>query len=491
LNLFVTRALQLCFLMASVLFSGQEIPSLTVEQQRRVDWILGFAADKSALARDIRDFDLLVTRGRIHKYLGYRVVGSYAPKKKADSEGRHIPEEFPREMFHVGKKISGKVGPFERKRASEKGSPEKKRSPEKRKFSERRLPEKRVVSGERKPLEKGLPERKALPDKRAVPVRAASRKVVPETELIGAKPDVRQESSNLGVSSAEARTKPASDKGKGKVTGDVSRKEEVPSPKIMVSAMRSHQSAVPLPKPKVKPTVEICGASTFEPIVMLTPGAPSRVLPSWSDSEGHNLAGEKRSREEDVCEEEPEKRQKVDHAQYFDAILGRHLASHPLPDLGDANIVPTGLSPVASSDNGLFDPPTVGEEVSLPMGSGEAVVDQVSCLPEEEVSARVLGADQPYEVIPPSPAVASVECPAQETPTVGGSGFWGPLLSSLGEGLTGHPLQVLSSILPQGHSRGAGRVSPEEFVDLLIHQKITVSFVGRVSICFSAVHRLC
>jgi hypothetical protein len=74
----------------------------------------------------------------------------------------------------------------------------------------------------------------------------------------------------------------------------------------------------------------------------------------------------------------------------------------------------------------------------------------------------------------------------RETSAVGGSDFWGPLLSSLGEGLTEHPLQVLSNIIPQGHSRGAGRVSSEEFVDLLIHQKITVSFVDCVSICYSA-----
>lgn len=459
---------------------------MTVEQQRRVDWILGFAADKSALARDIRDFDLLVTRGRIHKYLGYRVVGSYFPKKKADPERRPIPEKFPREMFHMGKKISRKVGPLERKSEPEKGFPEKRKSPEKRTFSEKKLPEKRVVSGERKPSEKGLPENKALPEKRAVPVRAASRKVVPETEQPIAKPDVRQESSSLGASSAEVRTKPALDKGKGKVIGDASRKEEVPAPKVLASAMRSHRSVVPPPPPKVKPIVEICGASTFEPIVMLTPGAPSRVLPPRSDSEGLNPVGEKRSRDEDVHVEGPEKRQKVDPSCYFDAILGRHLASHPLPDLGDANIAPTGLSPVAPANNGLFDLPTIGEEVSFPVGSGEAVPDHVSCPLEGDVSARVLGADRPHEVIPPSPAVASVECPTQETPTVGGSDFWGPLLSSLGEGLTGHPLQVLSSILPQGHSRGAGRVSPEEFVDLLIHQKITVSFVDRASVCFSA-----
>ena len=99
--------------------------------------------------------------------------------------------------------------------------------------------------------------------------------------------------------------------------------------------------------------------------------------------------------------------------------------------------------------------------------------------------AQVLGEDQPHGVTP-SPAVASVECPTQETPIVGGSDFWGPLLSSLGEGLTEHPLQVLSNIIPQGHLRGAGRVSSEEFVDLLIHQKITVSFVDRFNICFSA-----
>jgi hypothetical protein len=284
--------------------------------------------------------------------------------------------------------------------------------------------------------------------KERFPVRAASRKVVPETEQPIAKPDVRQESSSLDASPAEARTKPALDKGKGKATEDMLRKEkEIPTPKIMASAMRSHRSAVPPPQPKVKPTVEICGASNFEPIVMLTPGAPSRVLPPRSDSEGHNPVGEKRSRDEDVHVEGPEKRQKVDHTRYFDAILGRHLASHPLPDLGDANIVPTGSSPVAPVDNGSFDPLTVDEEVSLPVGSGEAFLGHQSPSFGEGVTVRPLGADQFCEVAS-SPAVASAECPAQETPTGGGSGFWGPLLSSLGDGLTGHPLQALSHIIP-------------------------------------------
>jgi hypothetical protein len=122
------------FLITSVLFSGQDIPALNAEQRRRVDRILEFAADKSDLAQDIRDFDLLVTRGRIHKHLGYRVVGSWAPKKKAVPERKPIPEEFPREMFPEGKKIPGKVGHPERKRVPEKELP----SPEKRKLPEKK-----------------------------------------------------------------------------------------------------------------------------------------------------------------------------------------------------------------------------------------------------------------------------------------------------------------------------------------------------------------
>jgi hypothetical protein len=450
-------------LTTSVLFSGQDIPPLNPEQQRRVDWILEFAANKSDLARDIRDFDLLVTRGRIRKHLGFQVVGSWDPKKKADSGKRKIPEEFPREMFPKGKKVP------ERKKISERELNDKKKSPEKRKLPERKVPEKKI-----------LPGKEAL--EKEVPVRAVSKRAVPEMDQPVIMPVARREPDNLESVPAEARTRLAVDKGKGKVTVEKPRHEkENVAPKMMSSAMRSSSLVTPPPK-KVKPTIdETCGASNFQDIIMLQPGAPSKVLPPKSNPETLETGGEKRSRDEGSPDAVPEKRRRVDHARYFDEILGRHFASHSLPDLGDVNIAPTGPSLVAPTNDKLSGSSAINGELPSAVGASAQVISSPL---EEEVSAQVLGEDQPHEVTP-SPEVASVECSTRETSAVGGSDLWGPLLSSLGEGLTEHPLQVLSNIIPHGHSRGDGRVSSEEFVDLLIHQKITVSFVYCVSI-FSA-----
>jgi hypothetical protein len=351
-------------------------------------------------------------------------------------------------------------------------------------FPRRRLPEKKMIPGGKKSPEKVLPE------KRAVPARAVSRKAVPEMGETVARSEVREESGGLNASPDKARKKPALDKGKGKVTEEMLRKEkEISVPKLMSSAIRSYHSAVPPPKPKVKSTMEeICGASDFEPIVMLKAGAPSKVLPPKSDSENRDPVGEKRSRDEEVLVDGPEKRQKVDHARYFDDILGRHLASHSLPDLGEANIVPTGSSPVASVGDGLSDPCGIHEEVPLTLGSEEAGLDHQSYPFEDEVAVQPLGVNQSPEVAPPSPAVASVECPTRETPADDGSSFWGPLLSSLGMALPGILCRLFPTSFPKGHSRGAGRVSSEKFIDLLMHQKITVSFVNCASLCFQQVH---
>jgi hypothetical protein len=440
------------FFMTSVLFSGQDIPALNAKQQRRVDWVLEFVADKSDLAQDIRDFDLLVTRGRIHKHLGYRVAGSWAPKKKADPERKPIPEEFPREMFPEGKRIPGKGGHPERKRVPEKELPEKKKSPEKRRLLEKGLPEKKVIPGGKKS------PKKVIPEKRAVPAMAVSRKAVPEMGETAPRSEARQESGGLNASPNKARKKPALDKGNGKMTEEMLHKEkEITVLKLMSSAIRSYRSKVPLPKPKANSTMEeVCGASDFEPIVLLKVGAPSKVSPPKSDSEDRDPGGGKRSRDDEVPIVISEKRPKIDHARYFDDILDRHLTSHSMPDLGEANIVPTSSSTVAPVGDGL---------------SG-------SCVASEEVPLTYFGHRSPplEDEVAVQPAAASVKCPTRETPTDGGSGSWGPLLSSLGNGLVGHPLQALSNIIPQGHSRGAGCVSLEKFIDLLMHQKIAVSF---------------
>jgi hypothetical protein len=303
-------------------------------------------------------------------------------------------------MFPKGKRVP------ERKKISERELNDKKKSPERRKLPERKMPEKKILPG-KKTLEKEVPERKALPVRKEVPVRAVSKRAVPEMDQPVTTPVARREPGNLESAPAEARTRLAVDKGKGKVTAEMLRQEkENAVPKMMSSAMRSSSLVTPPPK-KVKPTTdEFCGSSNFQDIIMLQPGAPSKVLPPKSNSETRETGGEKRSRDEGSPDAVPEKRQRVDHARYFDEILGRHFASHSLPDLGDVNIAPTGPSPVAPTNDKLSGSSAVNGEIPSAV---EASAQVISSPLEEEVSARVLGEDQPHEVTP-SPAVASVEC---------------------------------------------------------------------------------
>lgn len=97
---------------------------------------------------------------------------------------------------------------------------------------------------------------------------------------------------------------------------------------------------------------------------------------------------------------------------------------------------------------------------------------------------QLFGVCQPSERSPlNSPVAAKVERHLENMLTVlqslsesGGAGFSRKRLpfSSLKEGLNGHPLQVLSNIIPKGFTKGASRMSPENFVDVLVHHKIEV-----------------
>lgn len=47
-------------------------------------------------------------------------------------------------------------------------------------------------------------------------------------------------------------------------------------------------------------------------------------------------------------------------------------------------------------------------------------------------------------------------------------------IASLGEGLLGHPLQVMLDIIPQGFTKGVGRVTLEKLVEILIYYQLAV-----------------
>jgi hypothetical protein len=54
-------------------------------------------------------------------------------------------------------------------------------------------------------------------------------------------------------------------------------------------------------------------------------------------------------------------------------------------------------------------------------------------------------------------------------PRRGQSGKNSPIIRSLGNGLSGNPLQVVTQLLPADYTRGEGRLTPKLFVDKLIH----------------------
>ena len=60
-------------------------------------------------------------------------------------------------------------------------------------------------------------------------------------------------------------------------------------------------------------------------------------------------------------------------------------------------------------------------------------------------------------------------------PRRGQSGKNSPIIRSLGDGLSGNPLQAVTRLLPADYTRGEGRLTPELFVDKLIHFQHMVS----------------
>jgi len=60
-------------------------------------------------------------------------------------------------------------------------------------------------------------------------------------------------------------------------------------------------------------------------------------------------------------------------------------------------------------------------------------------------------------------------------PILGPSGRRVPRLRSLSNSLQGNPLEAITNLLSEDYMKGAGRVSPERLVDMLIHVHYMVS----------------
>lgn len=78
---------------------------------------------------------------------------------------------------------------------------------------------------------------------------------------------------------------------------------------------------------------------------------------------------------------------------------------------------------------------------------------------------------------PPSPTEPENEAPVYRgQPIRGHSRRRSPLIKSFVKGLKGNPLAAITKLMPKDYTQGVGgRLTPEMFVDKLIHHNFSVS----------------
>jgi hypothetical protein len=87
-----------------------------------------------------------------------------------------------------------------------------------------------------------------------------------------------------------------------------------------------------------------------------------------------------------------------------------------------------------------------------------AICSETHDLPPSEIDPSTLPTESP-----------SHELVYRDQPLKGHLGRNSPLIISLSKGLKGHLLTAITKILPANHTREKGQLTPEKFVDKLIH----------------------
>jgi hypothetical protein len=127
-----------------------------------------------------------------------------------------------------------------------------------------------------------------------------------------------------------------------------------------------------------------------------------------------------------------------------------------------------------------FGPPRTSDEIQAPTTSTEADsihMVPLSVWPQEQVEPTATSNEASGTS---SPKVEPSNPPTQEPkywgqPRSGHSGRSSPMLKSLANGLRWNPLLAITRLLPMDHTRGKGRLTPEIFVDKLVHYHYLVS----------------